>query len=217
MKLTKRTQAILKNFASINQSIVIKPGSKLQTISNTKDIYADAEIEERFEKQVSIYDVNEFLNTVSLFEDPDLEFSDNNVVISQGRMKQTYYYADPSVITQAPEKGVTLPSSEVNAKLSREQLQSLIKAGSINSATSLTFTNGNVEVKDETKPNSNSFGIEGVADHTADYKLSIAIEKLKMIADDYEISISAKGLSQFVGTQGIRYFVALMPNGKYGN
>ena len=33
MKLSKKTLAILKNFATINQSIVVKPGSKLETIS----------------------------------------------------------------------------------------------------------------------------------------------------------------------------------------
>lgn len=217
MKLSKRTQAILKNFAGINQSIVIEPGNKLQTISNVKDVFAKAEIEETFETKVGIYDVNEFLSVVSLFEEPELTFGDNSVVISQGSMKQVYYYADASVITTPPEKGVNLPSTEVKANLSREQLQSLIKAAGLNDATSLTFTNGNAKVWNANVANSNTFVIEGVADHNADYELSIAVEKLKMVADDYNISICAKGLSHFEGTQGIDYFVALQPNGRYGS
>jgi len=217
MKLSKRTQAILKNFAGINQSIVIKPGNTLQTISNVKDIFAKTEIEETFETQVSIYDVNEFMGVLSLFEDPELEFGTNSVLISQGKMKQTYYYADSSVITQPPEKGVSLPSTEVKSSLNREQLQSLIKAATFNDASSLTFTNGNVKVWNSNVANSNTFEIEGVCSHDVDYELSISVEKLKMVADDYEISICAKGLSQFVGSQGIQYFVALMPNGTYGS
>jgi len=216
MKLSKRTQAILKNFASINQSIVINPGNLIQTISNVKDIFAKAEIEETFDKQVAIYDVNEFLGVLSIFEDPDLEFTDKSVKITQGKASQTYYYADQSVITQPPEKGVSLPSVEVTGKLSREQLQSLIKAAGLNDATSLTFTNGNAKVWNSSTPNSNSFEIEDIADHPADYELSIAVEKLKMIADDYDIEVCAKGLSHFTGTQGIEYFVALQPDGKYG-
>lgn len=216
MKLTKRTQAILKNFAGINQSIIIEPGNKLQTISNVKDVFAKAEIEETFEQTVAIYDVNEFLNVVSLFEDPDLEFTENSVKISQGNMKQVYYYADPGIITRPPAKGVNLPSVEVEAKLSREQIQSLIKAAGLNDATSLTFTNGNVKVWNANVANSNVFEIEGVANHNADYELSVAVEKLKMVADDYNINICAKGLSHFEGTQGIEYFVALQPNGRYG-
>lgn len=216
MKLSKRTQAILKNFAGINQSIVIEPGNKIQTISNVKDVFAKAEIEENFDKTVSIYDLNEFLNVVSLFEDPELVFQDNCVTISEGKMKQVYFYADPSVITRPPEKGVNLPSVEVQAKLTREQIQSLIRAASLNDASSLTFTNGNVKVWNATVSNSNTFEIEGVADHTVDYELSVAVEKLKMVADDYNINICAKGLSHFSGTQGIEYYVALQPNGRYG-
>ena len=217
MKLSKRTQAILKNFASINQSIVIKPGNTLQTISNVKDVFAKTEIEETFDQQVSIYDVNEFMGVLSLFEDPELEFSNNSVRISQGKMKQTYYYADPSVITQPPEKGVTLPSVEVTAKLTREQLQSMIKAASFNDASAMTFTNGSVRVWNQNVANSNTFEINDIATHDVDYELSIAVDKLKMVADDYSIAICSKGLSLFSGTQGIDYYVALMPNGRYGS
>lgn len=215
MKLSKRTQSILKNFAGINQSIVINPGNKLQTISNVKDIFAKAEIEETFDTKVSIYDVNEFLGVMSLFEDPELEFNQNSVKISQGKMKQTYYYADASIITTPPDNGVTLPSNEVTAKLTREQLQSIIKAASLNSSTSLTFTNGNVKVWNSQVVNSNTFEINEVASHDNDYELSISVDKLKMVADDYNINICAKGLAQFVGTQSIEYFVALQPDGKY--
>ena len=75
MKLSKKTLAILKNFATINQSIVVKPGNKLETISNVKDVFAKVEVEETFENNFAIYDLNEFLGVVSLFEDPDFEFS----------------------------------------------------------------------------------------------------------------------------------------------
>jgi hypothetical protein len=216
MKLSKRTQAVLKNFAGINQSIVIKPGKKLQTISNVKDVFAVADIEEEFTSEVAIYDVNEFLGVLSLFEDPDLEFTDRSVKISQGKASQTYFYADAAVITTPPEKGVTLPSVEVTGKLTREQIQTLIKAAGLNDATSLTFTNGKAKVWNSSTPNSNAFEIEEVMNHPADYELSIAVEKLKMIADDYDVEICAKGLSRFAGTQGIEYYVALQPNGKYG-
>lgn len=216
MKLSKRTQAILKNFAGINQSIVINPGNTLQTISNVKDVFAKATIEETFDKKVSIYDVNEFLGVLSLFEDPELEFTDNSVKLSQGNMTQTYYYADSSVITQPPEKGVSLPSVEVTASLTREQLMSLVKAAGLNDATSLTFTDGNVKVWNSQKPNANTFQITDISETQANYELSIAVEKLKMVADDYDIEICAKGLSHFIGKQNaIEYFVALQPNGKY--
>jgi hypothetical protein len=215
MKISKRTLAILKNFSSINQSIVIKPGTKLETISNVKDTFAKADAEETFATQVSIYDLNEFLGVVSLFEDPDFAFEDKSVTISEGKTSQTYFYADASVITTPPEKGVTLPSTEVTASLSKEQLSKLVRSAAVNNAADLTFKNGSVVVHDKTVPNSNKFEISDVASTTGNYELSIKVEKLKMVSDDYEIKICAKGLAHFTGSQGIEYFIALQPNGSY--
>jgi hypothetical protein len=214
MKLSTKTLAILKNFATINQSIVIKPGKKLQTISNVKDSFAKAEIEEDFQGDVSIYDLNEFLGVVGLFEDPEFDFGTKSVTVSEGNTKQTYFYADQSVITQPPEKGVNLPSVEVTAKLSKEQLGKLIRSSSVNKASDLTFINGNVRVHDKNVPTSNLFEITDVAS-AGKYELSIKVDKLKMVADDYDVSICAKGLAHFKGSQGIEYFIALQPNGHY--
>lgn len=217
MKISKKTLAILKNFSTINQSIVISAGNKLQTISNVKDVFGLADIEENFESRFAIYDLNEFLGVVSLFEDPEYTFNDNSVTITEGNLEQTYYFADESVITQPPENGITLPSVEVTFNLTREQLQSLVKAAAINSATDLTFTNGNVKVHNKSVPTSNSFVIQNVGNSEAEYSLSISVDKLKMVADDYVIDVCAKGLAHFKGTQGIEYFVALQPDSKYGS
>lgn len=215
MKLSKTTLSVLKNFASINQSIVIKPGTTLETISNVKDVFAKFNVEETFDKNIAIYDLNEFLGVVSLFEDPEFEFGDDSVIISQGKQKQKYFYADQSIITTPPEKGVSLPSVEVSANLSKEQLGTLIKAAAVNSSSDLTFTNGDVKVHDKTIPNSNSFIIEGVTDTSAQYSLSIGVEKLKVIADDYDVDVCAKGLANFKGASGVEYFIALQPDGQY--
>ena len=44
MNLSNDTISILKNFSDINQNILVKPGSKLQTISTLKNILAEANI-----------------------------------------------------------------------------------------------------------------------------------------------------------------------------
>ena len=217
MKLSKKTLAILKNFATINQSIVVKPGNKIETISNVKDIFAGVEIDEAFVKGFAIYDLNEFLGVVSLFEDPDFDFQDESVTISQGKMKQKYYYADPSVITTPPEKGVTLPSVEVKSAMKKEQWGVAIRAASANNASDLTFNNGNIILHTKGVPNSNSFVFENICSHDTDYNLSISVERLKMIHDDYDIEVCSKGLARFSGAQGVEYFIALQPDGTYGN
>ena len=65
MKLSDSTLTVLKNFAGINNSILVKQGSKLRTISVAKNILAEADISEDFPKDVAIYDLNQFLNGLS--------------------------------------------------------------------------------------------------------------------------------------------------------
>ena len=214
MKISKKTLAVLKNFSGINQSIVITPGSKLQTISNVKDVFGLATVEENFEQKFAIYDLNEFLGVISLFEDPDFSFDASSVTVTEGNIEQRYFFADESVITQPPEKGISLPSVEVTFNLTKEQLQSLVKAAAINNSTDLTFTNGNVKVHDKTVPNSNNFTIEDVSD-SGEYNLSISVEKMKLVIDDYNIEICSKGLARFEGAQGVDYYIALQPDGSY--
>ena len=71
MKLSDNTLTILKNFAGINNSILVKKGNKLRTISVAKNILAEAEITpEEFPRDFAIYDLNQFLNFLSLDKDP---------------------------------------------------------------------------------------------------------------------------------------------------
>lgn len=213
MKLSKATLATLKNFSTINQSIVIKPGNVLETISNVKDVYARSTIEETFDKQVCIYDLNEFLGVISLFEDPDFELSDEAVILKQGKITQKYFYADPTVITSPPDNGVTLPSEELHFQLDRNTLSMIIRASSINNATDMTFSDKGILVHDKSVPNSNVFSVD-IPETKDTFELSISVDKLKMVADDYKIAICTKGLTKFEGNY-ITYYVALQPEGTY--
>ena len=76
MKLSDNTLTILKNFAGINNSILVKEGTKLRTISVAKNILAEADITEEFPRDFAIYDLNQFLNGLSLHADPDLDFQE---------------------------------------------------------------------------------------------------------------------------------------------
>lgn len=215
MKLSKRTLAILKNFSTINQSILIKPGSVVETISNVKDVYAKATIDEEFDKEFAIYDLNEFLGVVSLFEDPEFEFGDDSVTIIDDSANQKYFYADKAIITSVPENGINLPSVEVKKSLSKDNLTRLVKAASINNAQDITFTEEGIVVHDKSVPTSNKFTISDKEESTAKYSLGISVDKLKFIIDDYDIEVCAKGLAHFDGSQGVEYFTALQPDGEF--
>ena len=132
MKLSESTLSLLKNFSTINQSILFKQGNKLRTISVMKNILAEATITEELPKDFGIYDLNQFLNGLGLHHQPDLDFAnDGHVVIREGRMRTKYFFADPNVIITPPDKEISIPTEDVKFELSTQQLDKLLKASAI--------------------------------------------------------------------------------------
>ena len=97
MKLSDSTLTVLKNFVGINNSILVKQGSKLRTISVAKNILAEADISEDFPKDVAIYDLNQFLNGLSLHQDPNLDFTEESyLTIREGKRLSLIHISEPT-------------------------------------------------------------------------------------------------------------------------
>ena len=113
MKISKKTLEILKNYASINSNILVQPGNSITTISPVKNVLAEAKVEENFDTQFGIWDLNKFLGVVSLFNDPEFEFEDKcvNIVGSSGSSVK-YHYCEPKLLT-VPTKKINMPSSVI--------------------------------------------------------------------------------------------------------
>ena len=54
MKLSNETVTVLKNFSTINQNLVIKPGNSINTMSAMKNIVAKAIVTEDFPQAFAI-------------------------------------------------------------------------------------------------------------------------------------------------------------------
>ena len=223
MKLSDHTVDVLKNFASINQNLVIKEGSTLTTMSAMKNIVAKAEVEESFDKEVAIYDLNEFLASISLFTNPVLEFDEGFVTIREENNPKNslkYFYSDPSVVT-SPNKTITMPSKEVSFKLNGENLNKLKRAAGVIQAPDLVLEKKNTDVfltvKDKKNDTANTFSIDvdTVADGS-DFKFFFKVENLKLMDGDYEVDISSKNISHLESSnKDVEYWVALEPESVY--
>ena len=223
MKLSEHTVEVLKNFATINQNLVIKEGSTLTTMSAMKNIVAKAEVEESFDKEVAIYDLNEFLASISLFTNPILEFEDGFVTIKEENNPKNslkYFYSDPSVVT-SPNKTITMPSKEVSFKLNGENLNKLKRAAGVIQAPDLVLEKKNTDVfltvKDKKNDTANTFSIDvdTVADGS-DFKFFFKVENLKLMDGDYEVDISSKNISHLASSnKDVEYWVALEPESSY--
>ena len=223
MKLSEHTIEVLKNFATINQNLVIKEGSTLTTMSAMKNIVAKAEVEESFDKEVAIYDLNEFLASISLFSSPVLEFNDGFVTIKEENSPKNslkYFYSDPSVVT-SPNKTITMPSKEVSFKLNGENLNKLKRAAGVIQAPDLVLEKKNTDVfltvKDKKNDTANTFSVDvdTVADGS-DFKFFFKVENLKLMDGDYDVDISSKNISHLVSSnKDVEYWVALEPESSY--
>tara|TARA_B100000941_G_scaffold274282_1_gene235297 strand:- start:377 stop:1066 length:690 start_codon:yes stop_codon:yes gene_type:complete len=220
MKLTDSTLAVLKNFAGINNSILVKKGNQLRTISVAKNILAEAEIPEDFPRDVAIYDLNQFLNGLSLHQDPNLDFTeDSHITIKEGRRRVKYFYADPQVIIAPPDKEINLPTKEVCFQLESTSLEKLVKAAAVYQLPDLSVIGENGEitmvVRDKKNDTSNEYAVNlGRTD--SDFEFNFKMENIKIIPGAYDVVISSKLLSEFTNTQyNLKYFIALEPDSTF--
>ena len=220
MKLSDKTLSLLKNFSTINQSILFKKGTKLSTISVMKNILAEATIEDELPKDFGIYDLGQFLNGLSLHNDPELDFQDDSyVVIKEGRSRSKYFFADPQVIVTPPEKHMTLPSEDVAFDLSTDQLDKLLKAAAIYQLADLSVVGGEgvvkVLVRDKKNETSNDFSII-VGETDATFSFNFKVENIKILPGNYSVVVSQRLLSRFTSkNQDLTYYIALEPDSTF--
>ena len=221
MKLSDNTLTILKNFAGINNSILVKKGNKLRTISVAKNILAEAEISpEEFPRDFAIYDLNQFLNGLSLHQDPEMDFSEESyLTIREGRRKVKYFYADPAVIISPPEKEITLPSEDVHFQLDSSSLDKLLKAAAVYQLPDFCVV-GNagvikLVVRDKKNDTSNEYSIK-VGETDKEFIFNFKVENIKIIPGAYDVVVSSKLLSRFTNTSfELKYYIAIEPDSTF--
>jgi len=221
MKLSDNTLTILKNFAGINNSILVKQGTRLRTISVAKNILAEADIIEEFPRNFAVYDLNQFLNGLSLHQDPDLDFAEeSHITIREGKRRVKYFFADPNVIISPPEKEIVLPSQDVCFQLDSVTLEKLVKAAAVYQLPDLSAVGeaGVVKlvVRDKKNDTSNEYSIV-VGETDKEFTFNFKVENIKIIPGAYDVVVSEKLLSQFSNTKyNLKYYIALEPDSTFG-
>ena len=228
MKLSNGTVTVLKNFSTINQNLVIKAGNKISTMSAMKNIISKATVEETFPREFAIYDLNEFLSALSLFEKPDLDFREDFVVMieegSSGKALK-YWYSDPSVVT-TPQKEVTMPECEITFTLESDMLSDVQKAAAVIGAPDMVLEGMDlgtavIKVTDKKNTTANDYAVQVDVnsedpDKNVPYKFWYKVENLKLLPGTYDVEVSSAKISFLKNTNvDISYFIALEPESSY--
>ena len=223
MKLSNGTVDVLKNFSSINQNLVIKSGKTVTTMSALKNIMASAVVNDEFPTDFAIYDLNEFLAALSLFEKPELDFKEKFVILSdETGSTLKYWFSDPSVVT-TPTKVITMPDVDVSFKFTGHMLSAVQKAASVIGAPDMALTSNNeskalLEVTDRKNDNAHDFAVSVDVEQEKDtsYKFWFKVENLKLLPGAYDVDISSKKISHFKNDKfAVEYFIALEPASSY--
>jgi hypothetical protein len=211
MQLSAKTINILKNFSTINPSIVLKQGNVISTISPNKTIMARATVPDEFDGTYGIYALNRFISSLSLFETPELQFGSESVRIQGENRSILYHFSDPSVIMVAPEKEIKLPSVDVEFKATNKDIQNVMKAlGVLGLPEIAVVGDGNnisLQAIDSKSGTADNYSIN-VGETNLAFRAIFRAENMKMMDGDYEVKISSKGISQFVGLEAT-YWIAV--------
>lgn len=214
MRLSKETYNILKNFAAINSNILIQPGNVLKTVSAGKNIYVEAKVTEDFDIDVPIWDLNKFLGIVSMFNNPDLEFHDTHVVITNGRSSVTYYYSEPSLLT-VPTREIKMPATVTRFDLDEKDLNEILKASSVLQVSDLRMVGADgkftISVDDSGQSTSNSFEIVIDENYTGkDFEGTVNVSEMKFIPGSYSVELTDTIISKFTHKSlDLSYYIAI--------
>jgi len=214
MKISKKTLDILKNFAAINSNILVSPGNTISTISPVKNVLAEATVEETFDVEFGIWDLNKFLGVVSLFNDPEFEFEDKYVRICGTGGSVKYHYCEPKLLT-VPTKKINMPDTAISFALTQKKFAELQKAASVLQVSDISVSNDGTLVSmtalDKADVSSNTYSI-GVGEYQGDnsFEMFFKIENLKLLPGDYDVDICEKVVSKFTHqSMNLNYWIAL--------
>jgi len=215
MKLSRNTLNILKNLASINSNLLIKPGNVIKTKSPSNCVFVEAKVDEDFPVEVAIWDLGQLLGVVSLFNEPEFEFDDNFVNIQSNNSSVKYMYSAPSLLT-VPTKNLTMPEVKYEFELTQDTFQEISKAASVLQVSDLEIRgeDGVVRliVSKKSDPTSNAYSVE-VGETDGEFSYSLDMANLRLLPGDYMVSLTDTVVSRFShNTMSLNYYIAVEKN-----
>lgn len=217
--LSNQTKEVLKNYSTINGSILIREGSQLKTINVGENLVSQYDCSEVFPQTFAIYDLNQFLAGLSLFQNPVLEFDNNEYLTIRGDGRSAkYYFSDPEItLKTAPDRKVNFPGADIEFSITSSELEALRKAANVYGIPDLVFKSsagGTVSLNlcDRENETSNVYSQEILGDNTGEYELTMKMEHVNLVPGNYDVKISSKLITEWKHSSlPLVYYIALEP------
>jgi hypothetical protein len=217
--LSNQTKEVLKNYSTINGSILIREGSQLKTINVGENLISQYDCSEVFPQTFAIYDLNQFLAGLSLFQNPVLEFENSEYLTIRGDGRSAkYYFSDPEItLKTAPDRKVNFPGADIEFSITSSELEALRKAANVYGIPDLVFKSsagGTVSLNlcDRENETSNVYSQEILGDNTGEYELTMKMEHVNLVPGNYDVKISSKLITEWKHSSlPLVYYIALEP------
>lgn len=212
MKISERTISILKNFASINDSLLFLEGKVQQTIDANETIQCIASFDEEFPVSFGIYDLRTLLSNIAVLKEPDITFGKTSLLMTDGNIKIVYNYTSPRNI-KSPEGGITLGEPDVKFTLTNQTFQKLVKIADLNGLTLLEVSgkNGLISLRGRDETDTSNLVDVDVDTYTGDdFEMTFNLENIKILPDDYEVSLYTGGIGVFENmSKTLKYYITI--------
>lgn len=224
--------AVLKNAATIAQSLFIKPGNVIvaKNASRNPTLFFNSNTSITFPKEVAIADMAKFMAVLDTIDKPTLELHENYMYISAtgSNARFRYMFAEKDAISpwipkqdelrmkSAPDAVFTLTKASLNAIISASRtmkLQALYIEGSedgVRLVARKDVARSESERQKAYGGEQYEMNLPGVTATTA-FSKAINLSDLKLIAGDYEVSVHSEDKTVlFTGVQNkVRYWVSI--------
>lgn len=214
MRFESKTLDILKSFSSLNPGMIFRPGNTLTVLSEAKAVVAKAELAETFENDFAIGDVPQFLNSLSLVDEPTVEFRDTCLIINgKDKRKTKINYTSPDVLHKPPKKDLVLPSVDVEFNLTQDNLNKALKAMGVLGLPEIHVVGDgeNLILRAADHKVKEGGNYHDIVVGTTDKKFTAIFDaaNLKLLPGDYVVSISKQNITMFVG-KDVKYWIAVL-------
>lgn len=194
MKLSNQTRAVLNNFQHFNINLLLQPGNSLMTLTENKTAIAMAsDLPDEFPVEFGIYDVASLNKLLSVFSDPDVDFTSKCMTISEGKNVLSFYAAPANLITLPKIKDHA--ESYTKFTITSANWQQLVKAAALLSAPDLSFVGDgqtiSVVVTDRAIKTYNKYSID-IGETDKVFECHIKRDRINLLPGDYDISLTPK-------------------------
>lgn len=217
MILSDKTIEILRNFQTINGSIILEEGNLIRTMTPTKTIFAQAKIDEEIPSESAIYDLGKFLGLLSLRKSNEVDFNhDEYIMISSDSSKTKFRKANPNLIAAPPKgKSIKIKTQDVVFNLPFETVKEVSKAMSILGYQELIFAGANGKLSMMAGRDDSDFYSTDICETDQEFLVIIDSDKFKILPRDYEVTISKQGLVYLKSIDEIEYWLTISKDSRF--